>query len=432
MSIYGGTNYGLGFPASYIWTQSKEAVVFFNMTPMSWMSSSNIRRFADCRIKSISENNQIGIGLIPHSKSGNWIPSGDMVTEFYLYSSYRQGQPTKMQGLETMVEMCAEVHDSTAWFPTNRQPPYDLSWDVFAEKAIDELMLFGITYNDEYSGWDDDPLNLVTPVVNIRTHPGRPYGGGWDFSTVNNFLSPWILYTRMNADATKRDFAMRQKDGLPLFYDHIAKMVRWGTRYPPHIGNNSMSWQNFFYYLETLRSHKVLAADDFNPAIAGRFLMGTEGLIEYAHNENYVFGQFFDAINKVAIVQQDIPALGVIREPWQVGSYALIMMYAYEITEDNQYLQEAKTSIETLLTTMTFTVNNAYYNITYTDPADFPITELFGNAYGAVAAHKIYQLTEETEYLDHPERYIGHALEIVDQAIEDIETKRALDLESLK
>ncbi|MHC4636584.1 MAG: class-II fumarase/aspartase family protein [Planctomycetota bacterium] len=39
---------------------------------------------------------------------------------------------------------------------------------------------------------------------------------------------------------------------------------------------------------------------------------------------------------------------------------------------------------------------------------------------------------EETEYLDHPERYVGRALEIVDQAIEDIETKRALDPESLK
>ena len=39
---------------------------------------------------------------------------------------------------------------------------------------------------------------------------------------------------------------------------------------------------------------------------------------------------------------------------------------------------------------------------------------------------------EDMEYLDRPERYIGHALEIVDQAIEDIETKRNLDPETLK
>jgi adenylosuccinate lyase len=38
---------------------------------------------------------------------------------------------------------------------------------------------------------------------------------------------------------------------------------------------------------------------------------------------------------------------------------------------------------------------------------------------------------EELAYLDHPERYIGHALQIVDQAVEDIERKRALDPEKL-
>ncbi|MDY6987460.1 MAG: adenylosuccinate lyase family protein [Thermodesulfobacteriota bacterium] len=39
--------------------------------------------------------------------------------------------------------------------------------------------------------------------------------------------------------------------------------------------------------------------------------------------------------------------------------------------------------------------------------------------------------SEEMEYLDRPERYIGHALEIVDQTVEEIEGKRALDPEEL-
>jgi adenylosuccinate lyase len=38
---------------------------------------------------------------------------------------------------------------------------------------------------------------------------------------------------------------------------------------------------------------------------------------------------------------------------------------------------------------------------------------------------------EELAYLDHPERYIGHALQIVDQAIEKIEKKRASDPEKI-
>jgi adenylosuccinate lyase len=38
---------------------------------------------------------------------------------------------------------------------------------------------------------------------------------------------------------------------------------------------------------------------------------------------------------------------------------------------------------------------------------------------------------EELACLDHPERYLGHALQIVEQAIEDIERKRELDPETL-
>jgi hypothetical protein len=311
-----------------------------------------------------------------------------------------------------MAKMAAPLHEATAPFPTIRIAPYDLSWEVFAEQAINQLMFPNVTYRDEYSGWTDYPLYLVDSVTNIRSHPARPNLTGWDFSTVNNHLSPWILYTRMHNDPAKRDFAMRKKDDLPLFYDHLRRMVRWGTRYPQHIGDVSMSWQNFFYYIETIRSHQVLAADDFNPAIGGRFLMGTEGLIEYAQNENYVFGQFFDAINKVAITQQDIPALGVIREPWQTGTYALIMLNAYDLTGDDNYLFEAENSIETLLTSMSFNVNNDYYNITYTDPADFPITELFGNAYGSVAAYKLYQLTGQTDYLQYSQDFLHGLLRL--------------------
>jgi len=412
MSIYGGTNYGLGFPAAYLWDQGKEAVVFFDMTPMTWMGPGNIRRFRDCRIKSISQSGQFGLGLVPFAKSGNSIDAGDMVTQYYLYEGPRDSQPRKLEGLEKMVEVCSPLHPSTAWFPTNRIPPYELSWHVFAEKAIEELMLPNVTYHDEYSGWDDGPLNLVGQVLNIRTHPGRPYNTGWDNSTVNNHLSPWILFTRLNANQAKRDFAMMKKDALPLFYDPQAKMIRWGTRQPPHIGDTSMSWQNFFYHIETIRSARVLDPNDYNPAIAGRFLMATEGLMEYGHNADYVFGQFFNPFTKQAIVQQDRPDLGVIREPWQTGTYSLIMLYAYEMTNDKIYLQEAKTAIETLLTNMSFTVSNDHYNITYTDPADFPITELFGNAYGAVAAYKIYEIEGDTDFLRYSHDFIDTLLRL--------------------
>jgi adenylosuccinate lyase len=39
---------------------------------------------------------------------------------------------------------------------------------------------------------------------------------------------------------------------------------------------------------------------------------------------------------------------------------------------------------------------------------------------------------EEMAYLDHPERYIGHAVQIVDEVVEEVEKNRALDAERLE
>jgi adenylosuccinate lyase len=38
---------------------------------------------------------------------------------------------------------------------------------------------------------------------------------------------------------------------------------------------------------------------------------------------------------------------------------------------------------------------------------------------------------EDMAYLDHPEKYIGHALQIVDETIEEIEKKRDSDSENI-
>ena len=51
-SIYGdaGISHGDGFPAAYLWDDGREAAIFFNMTPMRWMSPESVWRFHDVRI----------------------------------------------------------------------------------------------------------------------------------------------------------------------------------------------------------------------------------------------------------------------------------------------------------------------------------------------------------------------------------------------
>lgn len=417
-SIYGkaGIPHCFGFPAAYLWHQGKEAVVFFNMTPMTWFSPQGVYRFFDVRVQTRSQGGQTGLGLHLKKISGNRIPAGDMITEYYLYSRSQATHPSKLEALDTMVRVCAPLHPATSQFPKNYLEGGEVSWAYFAKRAIEDLMQKDVTCTELNTTWNDVPLNLVDAsnrmIIHAGTYVDKGTELGWDFSTTNNHLTPWILYTRLHPDADKQEFARLKKDALPRFYDPKANLIRHGTRQPAHVGDLAMSWQNFFFHLETLRTYEALAPEDFNPAIAGRFLMATSGLIEFAHNVNYIFPQWFDPYKKVPATQADVTKLGDVREPWQVGTYAYLMLSAYEITGDKKYLEEAKTSVDTLLTKMSYTVSNQVYTETYTDPADFPITELFGNSFGIAAAYKIYTITGDKRFLRYSRNFLNTLLRL--------------------
>ena len=421
MSIYrshsGGVPYGFGFPAAYLWDDGKEAVTFFDFTPVRWMTLEGVARFFNCKVQAIEKDGQTGIGLHTHEIRGRTIPKGDMTVKYYLFARGRKSKPTKMQALDTMIQVCAPLHPAQSKVrPVNKAAPGKISWGLFAGKAIEQLMEARMFYDQPVDpSWDDSPLKLIKPVTSFRIHPGNRAtleNAGWDFSTVNNHLSSSILFARVKSDRKKLKFARRKFDGLPLFYDPSATLIRHGTRYPAHVGDASMTWQNFFIHIETLRAHQVTPHKDFNPAVAGRVLMATSGLIEYAHNVDYVFSQYFDPYKKVAMIQRDVPALGYVREPWSVGSYAYVMIQAYEMTGDKKYLKEATSSIDTIMTSMSYKMNNDIYSVTLSDPIDFPITELFGNAYGIVAAAKLHQITGDIKYQRYSRDFLNTLLRL--------------------
>lgn len=413
VSIYGSEAPILGFPAAYVWRDGSEAVVFFDMTPMTWMSRSGVERFLDCRVEGRRHGDSLGLGLHTWKLTGPTIPPGDLAIRFFLYQGPRPERPTRLEALDTMVRVCAPLHPAngpTIPWPAGAPP----SWGGIAAGAIDDLMHPGVTCEEQVAGWRDAPLELVAPVDTIVIHPDRPRAPdleapmGWDFSTVNNHLAAWTLYCRLHperADAAR--LARTKKDALPLFYDPETRLIRWGTRVPPHLAGPDMAWQCLFFHHETMRTFDALAPDEFNPAIAGRFLMATRGLIELAHNTDYVLPQWFDPVAKTPATQQDVPELGTVREPWQLGSYAHLMLRANEVSGDPAYLAEAERSLHALLETMRYTVSNTRYTTEYADPADFPITEIHGNALGIVAAYRLFERTGDATY----ERYARWSLD---------------------
>jgi hypothetical protein len=111
-------------------------------------------------------------------------------------------------------------------------------------------------------------------------------------------------------------------------------------------------------------------------------------------------------------VQNDVKQLGLIREPWQAGAYAHLMLHAFDITSEKEYLIEAQRAVETLMEQMEFRVQNQIYDRQYNDVAEFPITELFGNAYGIAAAHRLHEATRNPKFLRYSRDFMNTLLRL--------------------
>ncbi|MEI7634244.1 MAG: hypothetical protein WCK47_08195 [bacterium] len=399
------TPFVYGFPAAYLWHQGREASVFFDMTPMTWMSRQGVGRFQDVQIKIQPQAGQTGLGMFPRHLSGNKLRAGEMLVTFYLYASRRDAKPTKFEALDRMMQVFAPLCRADSVFPSNTLAGGEVSWKSFTQQAVSDFQIRNTTYGDLSVAWDDMPLYLITIGNRMIVHPDRAVASqsqaesAWNFSTVNLHLTPWMLYERLNPNTSAHVFAMVKKQGLPRFYDSVARMVCSGTRQPVHVFTAEISWQSLVFYQKLLEVYEALAPADFNPAITGRMLMGLSGLMQYAANVNYVFSTYFYPGSKQPMDFAENPGLGAIREPWSVGSYAYVLMRAYEMTRNERLRAEAAKALDTFLTTMTYTESNSYFTRTFTESMDMPVMELIGNGYGAVAAFKLYQRSGDPRML---------------------------------
>jgi hypothetical protein len=419
-SIYGseGIPFCYGFPAAYLWDDGREAAVFVNMTPMRWMHPNGVARFHDVRIMTRTADGQAGLGMHLRRLSGPDLPAGDMVTEFYLHQRARPKQPTGMEALDTMVRAFAPIHPMPGPARTDAETGRRATWSRVARRALADLMKPGATMAEIEAPWLDEPLALVPARSRMVVHPATSASepgqaaSAWDFSTVNNHLTPWLLLARLSGDARALRTAVAKLDALPRFYDPRSGLIRHGTRRPPHVGDLEMSWQNLFFHLEALRASSAAAPRDFNPAVTGRVLVATTGLRDLARRCDYVLPQWFDPYDKKPAVQNDVQGLGVVREPWQVGSYALVMVRAFEITGRKEFLDEAERALVRLMEAMAYDVKNACYDRRYAGPHEFPITELFGNAYGIAAAYRLYEETGQAKHRRYARDFLNTLLRL--------------------
>lgn len=463
----GALGHGLGFPAAHArWDASTaveaelaegvEAAIYFNMTASQWFSRAGHGRFGSAWIRSTNGS----LGFVTECLYGSTIPPGPAKIQWYLKQGVvsRSSLPAvaskKLQGLDWTMRAFAPLHPMIPARETltvaTRATPYASSWKAYVNQTTRQLLVPNVTVAEGYPNFQftDWPIQLAPPFDGMLAHFSRPAydshgdAAAHDWSCVNNHLAPWLLWRRLQpeeVDSFMSETLDRKIRQLPAFYDNVSNLVRydvsfgrakdhvevenWTTR--SHMPEGlSMTWQNFFFHSETLRIADVQPTAAFLPQTHGRVIMATQALIECAHTQQYAFGQFFDPVGRHAVQQHDQPALGVVREPWQVGTYALTLLRAHELTGNTTLLAEAEASFEALFNgSMSYTLQrdinssgpigpeDQFVNETISDTADFPITEIEGNGYGVIAAIQLAKLTgDDTKYATYMRHFVNSLL----------------------
>ncbi len=407
--------WGNSFPAAYLWEDGSEAALFVDGGALDWMSPRNLYRFRDCRVATFTDppRGQTGLGLQVVKRNFHELAAGDIVWDVWIHAA-RAPEPTLPEALSRLMASFAPLHPSTAPPLVDRFTGRTPSWRTIAAGVDVDLRRRGIAWDDVPLGdaaWNDAPLFPEETVTSLRVatdyglasscDPARDrahVADGWDFSTCHNGLGCWLGHDRIVPDADRRAFLREKLRGLRLFYDSSSGLIRHGTRIPPHVGDKEMAWQSLMFAIETARIWQTLERDDVDPAIGGIALAGTDGLVELAVANDHLFPQWFDPVTKLPLPQADQPELGVVFEPWQLGSYAWLLTEAHGIDGDPRRIKAAAAALTRLSDPRPWRVANARYDVTYDDPTSFPVTEIFGNAWGIAACCRLRAITGEDRY----------------------------------
>ncbi len=435
-NMWGYDSVGIGMPSAYLWDKGREAVIFMDYGAMSWMRSGIYRVPENGYVTAAVRGSDTVFGLCCGTNdrgkliNGGTVPSGEtMQVTFYLY----EGLSAKRSGLDCLTKkalVMAPVHPTEAAFlPGIREKYRDtvaLSWEAFADGTVGSLFEESVlntvvmNMNDpiltsdkrsslHYVSYDRQSSN--PPEADRRTHQ--------DFSCNYNWLAPLAAYNRIKGDGRVADMVSSKMDSMQFYYDPEANLYRWGLRYRNQVDNVNnhltsveMPWQNLFFHQESYRSSLMVEDRDYSPAALSNLLSALSGLDGLVKNSGYVLSQWVDPYQKVSTTQRDVPALEIVYEPWQIGTYADVLLKAYDVTGDAAYAEEAKNAVAKVAEEVSYSVSNAIYTKTYRESAEFPITELFGSANGANACYRLFEMTGEEKWLRYSENFFAMLIQM--------------------
>ncbi len=400
-----------GFPAAFYYTDGLASAIYFDVTEMDWFSSGELDRFNKFQVRMIERNGLSGIGLeARNAMSGLSIPAGDMLVDMYIYGTALSESPTKLEALDMTVDAFSYCLASDSEMPVNYIDD-EVSYEFYTQKIVEGLLSEGVSYswNPPHVGsvWKDGPAITDLTVERIlhrngHISPSDPivtHNGDWNCN--NNCLIPLVLWERLHPNTLQKALIDESVPGLAAYFDDKAEIFRSFDVFEGYYGQGlEFTFQNYTMTYSTLWADLFMPLEDFLPELGGKYIMSMDGYRELAENTGYLQPQLIDVANKTAANSIDEVELGRVQEAWSGGFYAYCMCYAYEITGDEAYLEQAKRQMDILFEGLEFYVNDLKEKF-YTDPYDFPVNEVNSVAYGVAACEWIYRFTGDKKYDDY-------------------------------
>ncbi|HEY5247981.1 MAG TPA: hypothetical protein VIJ15_05935, partial [Dermatophilaceae bacterium] len=378
---WNGEGGGNDFPAlsyydPYLRTQFR---MFFDMTPMSWMSKDTIARFYgySCAFRRLYDGEPSAeIGLLAHAQSGNDFPAGPQVFSWYLSAEHLEGEPTppaEQDVLQDLVESCLPLlRSSTAYWPEHAT-----RWADFAAGCAVDLM------STEHSWGSDESGEYLLSYVDSRSDAwektmaarGEVHGGSepclesalWALRPIDVLQSafPDGPYAQLQARLERfvREEARRDRC---LVLSGLAVA-------PTPMG----SWQYVYILAELWFLYAERDDDDLLARIREEIDTVT---IPLAQQTQYLFPLQFD--------KQSLRKIGPGSAYAVCGTYGLLMADLAAKTGESRYLDEARRALRTLA------------NV----PIDAALQEVVLIAHAIDAADRLHELTGEPEW-DEARKY---------------------------
>ncbi|MHA2297736.1 MAG: hypothetical protein ACXADA_17035 [Candidatus Hodarchaeales archaeon] len=390
-------------PAGYVWNSRSlfEALIFVNLSVMSWMSTSNIPRFShyECGFK---RENRFGFLFSFPFQEPTVLPEGMKLNfDFYISLHYREQYPSKWNAVERLITQSFNLLPNHVPWPEKAD-----SWFKMAENCVNDLMKENYCWIDreapKYHAYVKDGSEL-------QRRTGWKRKNVFETMTMLDILPPWLLYLQLHDLEDQKQHVERSTRAVHQFIDPESRFLYNNVRITEdnqvvQLKPSEITIGDSWYFFEPIIRFGWLALLHFkfhsDKAYLSSFETMCDEAIDFIKLHDYKVTAFYDPTSLKPlgdILEADFKRKQVLIESrgekdvaWKMiaknysclGMFIYIMVQAYELLGNKHYLENAEKAAKNF---QNFSPDELFW-----EPLEI--------AYAVVGLVELDRLTNKSEY----------------------------------